>query len=329
MYNIRKKLAYYLRCGLTDMICRLGGQQWWLAEQPGNRILVYHGIDKRGEKKLNSRFLAQDQLRAQLLYCKQHFHIVRLRDLCKGNTKANRMNIAITFDDGYQNNYDLALPVLEELDLPATFFVTGIAETDYPMLWPDLIDLVARLQKGTFSIKEERFYRTRAAYSDEHGFPLKETCKLSSWSFQQLLYPAILPLLTAEELEQWKLYWHPMSTATIQQMAQHPLVDIGAHGWWHDNLGVVELDIARERLVWCQEYLQTRIGIQPDLLAYPTGSYTPALRDMAKELGFRYQMAMDYIDISDAPERGIFERLTINPHCSLANQVRAILTGRY
>jgi peptidoglycan/xylan/chitin deacetylase (PgdA/CDA1 family) len=45
-----------------------------------------------------------------------------------------RREIAITFDDGYRDNYDHAAPVLKRLGLPATFFiVSGFMGTGF---WP-------------------------------------------------------------------------------------------------------------------------------------------------------------------------------------------------
>jgi peptidoglycan/xylan/chitin deacetylase (PgdA/CDA1 family) len=55
----------------------------------------------------------------------RHFDVVPLRDLVHRLTNRLRVDrhLAITFDDGYRDNYENARPVLEKLSLPATFFV--------------------------------------------------------------------------------------------------------------------------------------------------------------------------------------------------------------
>jgi peptidoglycan/xylan/chitin deacetylase (PgdA/CDA1 family) len=61
-------------------------------------------------------------------YCrffKSHFNVVSLRDLIGRLEHGSKLNreLAITFDDGYRDNFENAAPVLEDLGLPATFFI--------------------------------------------------------------------------------------------------------------------------------------------------------------------------------------------------------------
>ena len=61
-------------------------------------------------------------------YCRffrQHFRVVSLSDLVAriANGEPLKRQLAITFDDGYMDNFDNAAPILEQLGLTATFFV--------------------------------------------------------------------------------------------------------------------------------------------------------------------------------------------------------------
>lgn len=63
-------------------------------------------------------------------YCRffqQHFNVVPLADVVarlEAHRPLNR-ELAITFDDGYRDNFEHALPILERLSLPATFFLVS------------------------------------------------------------------------------------------------------------------------------------------------------------------------------------------------------------
>jgi len=72
-------------------------------------------------------------------YCRffrRHFRVVPMGDVVDRFERgvAPNRELAITFDDGYLDNYEQARPVLERLSLPATFFiVTQWIGTD---VWP-------------------------------------------------------------------------------------------------------------------------------------------------------------------------------------------------
>lgn len=74
-------------------------------------------------------------------YCRffrRHFRVTSLRDLVERLESGRPVNrqLAITFDDGYRDNFDNAAPVLERLGLPATFFVvTQWMSTDVVAPW--------------------------------------------------------------------------------------------------------------------------------------------------------------------------------------------------
>jgi peptidoglycan/xylan/chitin deacetylase (PgdA/CDA1 family) len=74
-------------------------------------------------------------------YCRffgRHFNVVPLQELVKRFEESRPLNreLAITFDDGYRDNFENAAPVLEKLALPATFFVvTQWIGTDIVPWW--------------------------------------------------------------------------------------------------------------------------------------------------------------------------------------------------
>jgi peptidoglycan/xylan/chitin deacetylase (PgdA/CDA1 family) len=65
----------------------------------------------------------------------RHYNVVplgSLSGLLKDNNKIPSRTVAITFDDGYKDNYIYAYPILKKLGLPATIFII-IQEVDRPL----------------------------------------------------------------------------------------------------------------------------------------------------------------------------------------------------
>jgi peptidoglycan/xylan/chitin deacetylase (PgdA/CDA1 family) len=88
------------------------------------RVLYYHRIDDAWHRSC----VTPAAFRAQMRHlCEEGYRVVSLATLgstlAAGEGVAPR-TVAITFDDGYADNHAHALPVLAELGLPATVFVT-------------------------------------------------------------------------------------------------------------------------------------------------------------------------------------------------------------
>ena len=106
-------------------------------------VLMYHKIDN--DSAVSRLSVSQESFRRQMLFLKnQCYNVVRLEDLA-GMVKKNKFppkTIAITFDDGYENNYFNAYPVLKELGLHATIFIIPamVGTGDY-LTWDQIIDM--------------------------------------------------------------------------------------------------------------------------------------------------------------------------------------------
>jgi len=104
------------------------------------RILMYHRVNGgNGVDGLNV-----DVFREQLRMIKKDFHPMALDDLVKAGERGTLPDnaVALTFDDGYRDFYEHAFPLLEEMGLPATLFVTTGFVSGELWLWPDQLKYV-------------------------------------------------------------------------------------------------------------------------------------------------------------------------------------------
>jgi peptidoglycan/xylan/chitin deacetylase (PgdA/CDA1 family) len=83
-----------------------------------NAILQYHSV---GDPDLYGN-ITQERLQADIRYIKEMYTVVDLPGVLESS---DEKRVAITFDDGYENFYSQALPVLESEDVPVTVFVTS------------------------------------------------------------------------------------------------------------------------------------------------------------------------------------------------------------
>ncbi len=104
-------------------------------------ILLYHTI---GDGALSPRLLTE-----HIDFLSSRFQLITLRGLYQGVTSGNlpQNPLVITFDDGYRDNYELALPTLEKYQVVATVFVaTGYVGSQFqgkPTMTPGQIRALA------------------------------------------------------------------------------------------------------------------------------------------------------------------------------------------
>ena len=117
MTRRRRLLRFFWRTGLAR------AARWALARN-GRFVVELHGVAGREypDLPLRSRapFTASD-LGAALEWIAGRFRLLKPRELLAGESPG----VLLTFDDGFANNVNNALPVLEAFGAPAVFFVSA------------------------------------------------------------------------------------------------------------------------------------------------------------------------------------------------------------
>ena len=111
---------------------------------PHVAILMYHGVVKEQPDKFNYRHVSCSDFEVQLKLLKQHCNVISVKDLFLNKLSTERLNVVITFDDGFKNNFLYAAPILEKYNLPASFYVTGSTDDGFEWLWPDFLNIMSR-----------------------------------------------------------------------------------------------------------------------------------------------------------------------------------------
>jgi len=99
-------------------------------------VVMYHRV--RDDDKDPDMTVSSVTFQKQMAYLKKHFQAVSLDELMRGlEAKKVKDTVAITLDDGYEDNYSNAYPILRDFDLPATIFLIS-GESD---LYEDMLTL--------------------------------------------------------------------------------------------------------------------------------------------------------------------------------------------
>ena len=246
-----------------------------------NTVIMYHGVTEK-PSPYNKRHTLKKDFIKHLIFYKKHCNVITLNQFFKKEFKKDKINIAITFDDGYWNNFKIAKPILEEMKIPATFFVTGINNTNENYLWADFVDILAysklkkkiHLNTATFELRNNTYFQKESNKSlhqyIKHEDAEYET-KISLYKNLNQLEKSIL--LNEENKEFWKL----MSDNEIRETADSNYINIQSHGFFHNNLGTINLNLAIKEGIDSKNYLENLTQKKVDTIGFPDGSYSKEL----------------------------------------------------
>lgn len=104
------------------------------------RILMLHRVVEHRSEGENRELEITPEFLKQTIeaYHQQGHRFVSIDEACdiisKGQT--NHPFVCLTFDDGYQDNYDIAYPILKQYEIPfAIYITTGFIDNRLPMWW--------------------------------------------------------------------------------------------------------------------------------------------------------------------------------------------------
>ena len=323
------KIKYRFALLTRSVFFKIGLAKYLLRNRYGERILVFHSLDRLGDTRYNSRFVAADYFDAFLDYCTSHFNVISLDDFYAKKFKPNMLNIALTFDDGLFNNYELALPLLKKYNVPATFFITTIREK-YPFIWSDYIDLVSFYTTKKEVIFEGNLYKkNRKNEFTFNGISLKNRCK--SLEFHQI--EAIFPLFTAE----WQTitnsnlteYWKLMNKEQINEISDNSLFSVGSHAVTHANLVEINYADAKDEIARSKKRLEEITGKEITAFAFPFGTYNQHLVDFCEEVGYSKILLLDYNLEKDKINEHLKKRFVVNPYISQNQLLYCLLKESY
>jgi len=255
-------------------------------------ILLYHRVNPDEDPFFPA--VSVKVFEAQMRYLAREFRVLSLADIIdrmQQGKGVEPLTIAITFDDGYRDNYIFAHPIIKKYRLPSTLFIaTGFIGTDL-LMWNDRLAWAVKnsqqkrivCQFGqrelALSLRTEEDRLTSLNTMLEELKPLPEAEK-------QKLLERIIEALQNKKPQPAELM---LDWLSIRNMAQEGW-DIGSHTVSHQILTKVDRCRAAEELKLSKEVIENKLQRTVGLCAFPNGKRTDfnsTIKAMAKEVGYQ------------------------------------------
>lgn len=223
-------------------------------------------------------------------WIKEWFNVLPLDEaverLRQGNLPARAA--AITFDDGYADNHEIALPILQRHGLSATFFI-AVGFLNGGRIFNDtVVETVRRCQKPLLDLTPLGFgqYDLRSLEARRQAIP----ALLNQIKYQPLAQRLETVHVIAEIANVDLPNDLMMTTQQVKSLHQAGM-GIGAHTVHHPILARLDTGEAEREIVDSRDFLQELLCEPIKLFAYPNGKPETDYRcqhvEMARRLGFK------------------------------------------
>jgi peptidoglycan/xylan/chitin deacetylase (PgdA/CDA1 family) len=283
-------------------------------------ILLYHRV---GTLTTDVHALSQEatSFRAQMAYLHERYRPMPLEELLSF-AQCGRIPpraVAVTFDDGYIDNYSIASSILMEFHVPATFFVTTERLGDHYEYWWDVLErillsptsaLPARLQvelpQGPRTFGAETFEQRLIAHTEIYRAIVASPAPVRDEILAALVRLAGRTTVVESTSRR-------MNAIEIAELAQRDGHTIGAHSSRHLMLPDQPPEVQREEIEHSRQALEMLLDRPVRSFSYPFGRFNDVTIDAVRAAGF--EMAVSGADTTVPPDVDLLQvpRLVVTP----------------
>lgn len=266
-------------------------------------VLCYHSLDSSGS--LIS--VSPELFAAHMNYLSvQGYRVLSMQeglDLLEQTGGSQQKTVILTFDDGYENNYTIARPLLMQYGFNATFYIaTGFVGSGAAWMKRDLLAMFPALA-------------TQAA--------LRATAPAYNRVLVQNRLPYLLRLSEADRADHLRrlleLAEHRLMTWTqIAQLARQGF-EVGDHTQSHFFLAELGHDDLLKELHDSRQLLESQIGMRVQNFCYPYGVHDNRVQQAVRENGYRSACTtVTGVDWRSRRNSFALRRIMMHEGCSLS-----------
>lgn len=300
MARLTEILKAAVKIPLQTAACIAGPQaRWRKPEQPALWILMYHRIlpasDPRHDWEEPGMIVTPDTFAEHLRQVKQLFTPVSLPQWVDDYQQGKALPAkacAITFDDGWRDNYEYAFPVLQQQQCPATIFLVADYIGSKRQFWPNRLAQLLLQHSATLQQPCWQWLRqispslpTQFDYREQLSAVINDCKRQTDQWLHQQLDQTEQQLTAGEEPASAMLDWQQ-----IEEMQRSGLVSFGSHTLSHQRLTEsLAKDQLHAEIINSQTTLQQQLQQSVNTFCYPNGDLCEEALDL---VGSHYQAAV-------------------------------------
>jgi peptidoglycan/xylan/chitin deacetylase (PgdA/CDA1 family) len=269
----------------------------------------------------------QREFSRQLQWIKNQFNVIPLREAMHsiGTPNLPERAAAITIDDGYKDNVDFALPVIQAEKLHATFFIATCCLENKYMFHDRLSNAVLLTSKASLALPEVNTEPLNLSSTIQKIIALRQLIKKAK--YENLTLREAFVCKVEKELGVVPGGPAMMSRDDVLKLAKAGM-EIGGHTRNHPILRLLPDEEALQEIVLGANDLKDVTGQQPKLFAFPNGrpgeDFEPRHSDMVRQAGFDYAFTTERGVVNASSNPFALPRFATWPGSRLMYQLRLV-----
>jgi len=259
-------------------------------------ILMYHRVvlntEEHGVPLQPGMYVLEHTFERQVRFLKERFHVVSLPEMVAILRLGKDMSgyCAITFDDGWRDNFTNAYPILKKHDMPATVFLaTDYIDTD-KWFWPEEVSWCVSQyhDKGMIPALADT---TRIGQLHQYG-----SCPIDKKFLIHTVIERLKEYSPADRDEVLRVLKASfpgrvrerllMSWEEANSMFDSGLISFASHTAGHEMLDQIDKEKVHRELESSKKSLKDMLGIDSPIFAYPNGRMTDEAVSKLEELNY-------------------------------------------
>ncbi|MDD4148524.1 MAG: polysaccharide deacetylase family protein [Bacteroidales bacterium] len=227
-----------------------------------------------------------------LKYITKHYKVCLPNEISE---KSKRRQLILSFDDGFEDFYINAFPLLKKHKIPAVLnVVVNCIKTDY-QIWTqrlnDILDIYAKANSGLELEIENKLYKFEINIKNAETIALEIFKKLLPLQIEaRELVISKLEENTPGKLSKTKM----MSPSQLKEVSDYGIL-IGSHSLSHPNLKIEDtnFELLKYELLESKIQLENLLNKPVEIFAFPNGMYSELGMKLAEDSGYKYLLLVD------------------------------------
>lgn len=280
-------------------------------------VLLYHRVvdSEKRNGSMPEMTVSPTMFSKQMNHLQRYYHPVSFREYFNSGERdrsESKINIMVTFDDGWRDNYEYAYPVLEKYNVPAIIFLVSEYIGTDKLFWPERVAKIlirAQSSEGS-SIFLEKMEAILSDLVSPNQINLKEIVSNNGFELHRRMKIIIekLKALPPDVVENAIVEMESvmgsaiggggseravLSISEAKKMSNH-IIEFGSHTCNHYLLDRINSETMKEEIAVSKRALEEKLGMEVNVFAYPNGNYNKEIIEEVKNTGYEAAFTTEF-----------------------------------